>query len=157
MSAADSPKRLDGRNHRAPGRNTMSEFTYPFRGGKLSGSSEKLAPRALSLYRLADNGQVRLTHIRYCRQSKQQQSEPKRTSERLIFCVYGVGLLRSELKNPEQLNRTVNRLDIRRSLYPGCRDLGRHSYSGRSVSVPHWTPSWQISRCTEFVDFLIRA
>lgn len=82
----------------------MSEFTYPFRGGKLSGSSEKLAPRALSLYRLADNGQVRLTHIRYCRQSKQQQSEPKRTSERLIFCVYGVGLLRSELKNPEQLN-----------------------------------------------------
>src|SRR5262249_32301293 len=42
------------------------------------------------------------------RPAKQQQSESKRTSERLILGVHGAGLLRCELKNPEQLHRTVN-------------------------------------------------
>src|SRR6266705_2763355 len=32
----------------------------------------------------------------------------KRTSERLVLCVHGAGLLCSEFENPEQLHRTVD-------------------------------------------------
>ena len=36
------------------------------------------------------------------------KAKPKRTSEGLVLCIHGAGLLCSEFENPEQFHRTVD-------------------------------------------------